>query len=988
MQAKLSIIRPAVFVQTGYRLLFFYVLLAGYNADAYALSSIHSMTFCPESEDAKACAFKTAHILPESCVVRHLTYTSDVCFQQEEFDYLVGIKDGQTISHVDICKGLCYISKKNKFATITVTVRATVQDNVFDIHIDCQAFRTFRKLKFKGVFVGKEQFRQCYLLEYGERFDENRHADSLQKIKDLLHREGYFNADVKADVVCDEQTKSVTVLLHIDKGSRFFVENVEVEVSSSMFDDRDIVELREFIRERFGHRLAKNYYTRALIDSETQELKAELAGRGYVHVEIKLDERYIFAKQQVTLIFTIDILYKKKLCFTGNRFFSQKELLDSMLVFGKSIALLPASVVSEELIKSYHRKGFWSVAVQTREESGDYHFIIDEGSRAFIAGIEIRNVQHADEKLLIKKFFAHGVLKHFYDATEVESAVQQVLAFLVEQGFWQAELLREYAEPIDTGKGYVLVLIFDEGKRCFLKEVTCEAYPHFAQKGPFKAINKATSPIPFDMNMIDRQREWLLVRLQRAGCYQPRVKPECRTEDGNIFLNWKVDIQDAQARFDKTVVQGSSTFPFAYIMRELDYSIGDLWHRDALRHSLSRLKKMEVFESVHLFPDKDAEQAEKIMLLKLQKDDPFEVKMRLGLGAQHVTKTLTTGGPTYRVGGSFIYKNPFNAGDQARFDADFTRAIRLVNLQYRRPWIFGLPITAELQGYTNRFEYPGFIGSQKNLYTVIQQGVLVNFAGVYSHVDTSVSTGIEIVDTFIDESTVEDVTFAQAVAQAINFRPDLLDKNIPFFQLQPTVMLYFLDNTVNPTRGSFSVLSAKGMFPLAKLGAKNFFIRLLVEQSFFIPLMPFVFAMRLRAGHIFHPQLCTIIPIERFYLGGANSIRSYETDQCPPLGLVPDVEGADLYVPQGGRSLVNVNVEMRFPLYNKLGGVLFGDLGALSSNSLTEIRACDLLSGVGFGLRYNTPIGPLRFDFAWRGHKRDGVGRPYAWFLSFGNAFI
>lgn len=973
-------------MQNGYRLGILLFFIAA-NSCALLAETLLSVCIHPETDDAAAYTATLAQTFPENLCVSEVSYQSDVCFQEAEFRYLVDIKAGDIITPDTLCRALFYLIKKQKFDAIKISAVPHPDDSAYKIHFDFTAFWTFRKLKFKGIFVGKDQFRQLYLMEYGERFDERRHDDSLKKITDSLHRDGYFQAELGVEMIRDNQTKSITVQINLQKGSRFFVETVDVDVRSALLSQQESLLLQEMMCAHFQKRLAKNYYARELINSETQELQTILAHHGYLHVDITLEERLKPVCRHIALHFTVQVSYKKKFSFEGNHFFSQQELLDSVLVFGRSTSLLPASILSEELIKTYHRKGFWSVTIDAQEVADAYHFVIEEGPRACIDKIELRNLVSFDEQVLLKKFFLHVLRKHHYDAEEVELGVEQLLAYLLKQGFWQAELLREYVEPIEED-AYKIVLIFDEGKRCFLQEVTVDSYPHFAASGPFKQFAKATHPVPFDVTIIDQQREWLIQQLQKEGYYQPRVKPECRNEEGNIFLNWYIDVKDAQVKFDKTIVLGSTTFPFAFIQRELDYRIGDTWHPDVLRHSISRLKKIEVFDSVHLVPDKDVDVSEKVMLLKLQKDDPYEIKMRLGLGAQHVTKSLTTGGATYRVGGSFIYKNPLNAGDQFRVDADFTRAIRLVTGQYRRPWIFGLPITAELKGYTNRFEYPGFIGSQKNLYTVVQQGFLANFAGVYNNVDASVSTGFEVVDTFIDESTVDDVVFAQKVADAISFRPDLLDKNIPFFQIQPTAMLYFLDNTLNPTRGSFSVLSVKGMFPLAKLAPRNFFIRVLAEQSFFIPLMPFVAAVRCRIGHIFHPQLCTIIPIERFYLGGANSIRSYETDQCPPLGKVSDVEGEDLYVPQGGRSLVNLNLELRFPLYNRLGGVVFGDIGALSSNKLTEIRACDMLSGIGFGLRYNTPIGPLRFDFAWRGHKRDGVGRPYAWFLSFGNAFI
>ncbi len=959
--------------------------LCGLSLYAGASESV-ALTIVPDVDDRVQYTAQLKELLPDAHTVKQITFDADIYLQQDEFFYLVAIKQGDCVCYEQLAKTVYYLIKKQKFESITIN--AECADDGIAIHFSLTSLWTFRKLKFKGIFVGKEHYRQYYIMEYGDRFDMKKHTDSVKKIAESFKKDGYFSSRVASDFIYDNKTKSVTVCIDLCKGPRFAIGNVEVRFESSLLNAACKDALQQDIHHSFVHPLIKNWYNRELINTQTVALKQYLAKKGYLHIEIELDETVHRKTRRVDVRFTIHLQYKKKFHFTGNQFFSHAQLLDFILAFGRSTSLLPASILSEELIKAYHEKGFWNVAINATEAEDAYFFTIDEGERARIVDIELRNLCYFNKRQIIRKFFTSILKKTYYDLHLVDQAIDRALSYFLTFGFWQSALLHKTLEPIDVGSdAYRLIITLDEGVQSFLTAVAIEGFPELEAQGPFKQYGSQQKKVPFDLALIEEQRHWLQQHFLKEGYYQPRIKPSFDKQEGDIAVTWHVDLNDAQTAFGKTILLGANTFPFKYVQRELDYRIGDPWHTNVLRHSISRLQKLEIFESVHLFPDKDVDhEPDQIMLLKLQKDDPFEMKVRTGFGIQHVTKSLTTGGPTYRVGGSFIWKNPANRGDQFRVDADFTKAIRLVNTQYRLPWIFNVPVNAMLQGYTNRFEYPGFIGSQKNLYTVIQQGFLVNFSSVYNIVDAALSTGFELVDTFIDESK-EDACFAKEVARAINFRPDLLDKNIPFFLVQPTLILFYLDSTVNPTKGSFSVLSAKGMFPMAKLAPNNFFIRVLAEQSFFIPYMPLVFALRVRVGHIFHPKFSTIIPIERFYLGGANSIRSYETDQCPPLGLVCD-NGKELFVPQGGRSLANLNLEMRFPLYNQFGGVIFGDIGALSTNRLADICADDLLSGVGFGLRYNTPIGPLRFDLAWRGHKRDGVGRPYAWFLSFGNAFI
>lgn len=182
-------------------------------------------------------------------------------------------------------------------------------------------------------------------------------------------------------------------------------------------------------------------------------------------------------------------------------------------------------------------------------------------------------------------------------------------------------------------------------------------------------------------------------------------------------------------------------------------------------------------------------------------------------------------------------------------------------------------------------------------------------------------------------------------------------------------------------------MSLKGMVPLEKKYKDSFFIKLLFEQSCFIPLKSVVAAIRFRFGHIFYRQLSAIMPSERFYLGGSHSLRGYEADLAPPLGIFSDNDADDHVVPRGGKSMLNGNIELRFPIAKKIGCVLFQDFGALSGDNFADFKPHNILAATGFGARFFTPLGPLRFDIGWKWKRQQLVERAYAWFLTFGQAF-
>jgi outer membrane translocation and assembly module TamA len=81
-----------------------------------------------------------------------------------------------------------------------------------------------------------------------------------------------------------------------------------------------------------------------------------------------------------------------------------------------------------------------------------------------------------------------------------------------------------------------------------------------------------------------------------------------------------------------------------------------------------------------------------------------------------------------------------------------------------------------------------------------------------------------------------------------------------------------------------------------------------------------------------------------------------------------------------------VNLEFRVPIYYDIDTVLFGDMGVLSQGGFGAIQPHDVVGGIGFGLRYQTPIGPVRFDIGWKLKDFDLL-RNHAWFLTLGHAF-
>lgn len=187
------------------------------------------------------------------------------------------------------------------------------------------------------------------------------------------------------------------------------------------------------------------------------------------------------------------------------------------------------------------------------------------------------------------------------------------------------------------------------------------------------------------------------------------------------------------------------------------------------------------------------------------------------------------------------------------------------------------------------------------------------------------------------------------------------------------------------------------------------FLKLQPEFRHFQPMgRRLVLASRARAGTIFSFGDERVIRTQRFFVGGADSVRGFRRRQISPYEFaLPDgslsddpaclvVDRSDdrcRRVPVGGFSLLVLNVEPRYVIGRDwLVGAVFVDAGYVGDDELSwrfQPGADGLHVGTGAGLRLITPIGPIRTDLAWRltdAPEYAGLGR-FGFYLSIGEAF-
>jgi outer membrane protein insertion porin family/translocation and assembly module TamA len=191
-----------------------------------------------------------------------------------------------------------------------------------------------------------------------------------------------------------------------------------------------------------------------------------------------------------------------------------------------------------------------------------------------------------------------------------------------------------------------------------------------------------------------------------------------------------------------------------------------------------------------------------------------------------------------------------------------------------------------------------------------------------------------------------------AVARAV---PDAIPKNAVLSSIGMGLDWAHTDDPFDPTRG---VVLRTAVEPVGgALGGDVDFVRVIAEGRGYVPIRrDTVAAVRLRMGTASTFAGTRDVPLyERFFSGGTDSVRGYERWHVGPLA------GGD---PVGGKSLVEGSIELRHRVTESLALAAFLDGGQVDRRSW-RASVDDLQIGTGFGVRYRTPIGPIRVDLGF-----------------------
>ncbi len=304
-----------------------------------------------------------------------------------------------------------------------------------------------------------------------------------------------------------------------------------------------------------------------------------------------------------------------------------------------------------------------------------------------------------------------------------------------------------------------------------------------------------------------------------------------------------------------------------------------------------------------------------------------------------------------RVRGFWEHRNLFGAAERLRLDTQISPVLHETRAQFRKPH---------------------FLSRRQDL---IADGA-VRFENTDTFESRSVRAGAGI-----ERRPAPGVTGALGVAWRLSDVREGDEQNLfALLSVPGSLRVDRSDSLLDPSTGWRLSLEAAPF--LDTLGPSRRFFRSRVTHTRYFRIWNeprFVIALRGSAGTIFGVERDQVPADERFYAGGGGSVRGIPFRKAGPLDAGRD--------PLGGRSLLEGSVELRLRPQPEWGVVAFFDAGGVFTSVLPDPREETLRFGTGLGLRYVTPIGPLRFDVGVPVDPRRDVDDPLQFYISLGQAF-
>jgi outer membrane protein insertion porin family len=636
-----------------------------------------------------------------------------------------------------------------------------------------------------------------------------------------------------------------------------------------------------------------------------------------------------------------------RIVFEGNEEEKDKKLKEEIGI--KEYSILNRGEIKQSinrLREYYHQKGYYNVEIKERIEELPQNEValiyeIKEGGKIYIRKIEfVGNTKFEDDDLKdlmenSEKGFLSWVTKSgLLDKKKLEFDAQKITSFYHNQGYMKAKV-GEPKVSYEKGLGLIITMEIVEGPQYRVNEVNIEGDLIRPIDELLKRVNIKEEEF-FSREVVRKDTMALSTAYADDGYAYAAISPlvDANDEEHVVNITYRIS-KGKRVRFERINITGNTITRDKVIRRELRVIEGEYFSGTALGKSTQNLYRLGYFEDVEVQTKKGSQ--DDLMVLEINVKEQPTGSFSFGAGYSGFENVIGNF--------SISQKNLFGRGQKLSGTATVGSRTQNIDVNFVEPWLFDRPISGRTTFYTWEREYDEYTRDS------FGGGLRIGFPLTYLRLDefTRGSLGYAY-----DDAEILDVS--EDAAQSIK---DMRGKNVTS-SISLGIQRDSKDRPFMTTRGSVNSLTFEKAGDI--LGGTVEFNKYLAKTLWYFPLFwDTVFVAQGRGGYI--QETGEPIPVyQKFRIGGINTVRGFESYSISPK----DPKTLESI---GGEQMLIFNFEYRFPALKEQGivGVVFFDAG----NVFTDLPSDEaktvsgLRFGAGGGIRWFSPVGPIRFEYGF-----------------------
>ena len=636
----------------------------------------------------------------------------------------------------------------------------------------------------------------------------------------------------------------------------------------------------------------------------------------------------------------------------GNKKLDKDDLLGVMTV--KTRQSLNPEKIKEDIQKIkalYDTKGYYNAEIADRlEKDGQKDIVlvldIKENDRVYIRSItfegnesfttkELVNMMTTTERTLLGFITDTGILQ----THQLKQDVQKLTAFYFNNGFVNAQI----GEPVIThdAKGIYVKITVREGKRFKIGKVEISGDYLEKTRADLYAQLKTKTGNHYSREAIMKDMEAITLAANDEGYANADVNPRVATHEKEQLVDLNFNLRKGElVHIARIGISGNTTTRDKVIRRSLFIVEGDLYSSSKLKNSYNNLNQLRYFEEVDFQTEKAPDNKVDINIRVKEKNTGM---FMVGAGYSAVDQAV--------IMAQIVQQNFLGYGQTMSLKASLGSKTNNYELSFTEPWLFDLPLWFKADIWKYKKEYDSYTLDTKGIgatwgYPVWER--IIGYVGYKFSMDN-----------------IQDINFATASSY---IKAQAGERNTSAVSL--TLARDTTNDAMFPSKGTKASVSVQHAgFPL---GGNTKFTKYAGALTGYVPLFwDLVFSAKGLIGFLQNnDDGDSKIPIyERYVLGGINSLRGLRY-------VGPTNPGTSDVV--GGTTMLTFTAEIVFPLIKDAGmkGVIFYDMGNTWNGGY---YIDDLRKTCGVGIRWYSPIGPLRLEYGYvldkKGLNDDSMGR-------------